>query len=118
MLLAFFWLFALQLLGEVIVRLLHLPVPGPVLGMAFLALLFSYRARWFQSVKPVAAGLLSHLSLLFVPAGVGLMVHGEMLLAVGWKLLLVLVLSTVFGLLACAAVIRVGTYFVADQRKR
>ncbi len=86
--------------------------------MAFLALLFSYRARWFQSVKPVAAGLLSHLSLLFVPAGVGLMVHGEMLLAVGWKLLLVLVLSTVFGLLACAAVIRVGTYFVADERKR
>ena len=61
-----------QLIGEVGVRLLHLSVPGPVLGMLVLFL-------WLTVRRPAANtglirasdGLLRHLQLLFIPAGVG-----------------------------------------------
>lgn len=69
-----------QLLGEVLVRLADIPVPGPVVGMAllFLGLLVHghlLKAETPVSVRKTAGGLLGHLSLLFVPAGVGVMTH-------------------------------------------
>ena len=61
-----------QLLGEVGVRLLHLPIPGPVLGML---VLFGYlslrRPSAGSGVVRASDGLLKHLQLLFIPAGVG-----------------------------------------------
>lgn len=64
-----------QLAGEVITRLLALPVPGPVVGMVLLFAGLVVRGRAPADLERVAAGLLSHLSLLFVPAGVGIMIH-------------------------------------------
>lgn len=65
----------LQLIGEVLVVTLKLPIPGPVMGMA---LLFSLLMAWDYVPEPLeetANGLLNNLSLLFVPAGVGVMLH-------------------------------------------
>jgi putative effector of murein hydrolase LrgA (UPF0299 family) len=64
-----------QLVGEVSTRLLHLPVPGPVLGMLLLFITLLLHKRVEPVVEPASSALLSHLSLLFVPAGVGVMVH-------------------------------------------
>ena len=64
------WLLVLQSLGEVLARGLALPFPGPVVGMVLLLLAL----RWRVVREPVALCadfLLSHLSLLFVPVGVG-----------------------------------------------
>ena len=60
-----------QLLGEALVRTLAVPVPGPVVGMAGLLLALVLRPAWLAALKPTTATLLQHLSLLFVPAGVG-----------------------------------------------
>jgi holin-like protein len=61
-----------QLAGEFLVRLLDLPVPGPVVGMVLLLVVLQVREPKRDSgVVRVAEGLLSHLQLLFVPAGVG-----------------------------------------------
>jgi len=72
---ALFALFACQLTGETIVRALGLPVPGPVLGALFLFLFLLWRGRVPESLRSVSRGLLANLSLLFVPAGVGIIVH-------------------------------------------
>ena len=65
-----------QLAGEVAVRLLHLPVPGPVAGMAILFLgLLARRREAPAEVASVADALLNHLGLLFVPAGVGVVLY-------------------------------------------
>jgi holin-like protein len=65
-------LLACQLLGEALVALLDLPVPGPVVGMVvLLALLTVWRPGPDAGVVRVAEGLLRHLQLLFVPAGAG-----------------------------------------------
>jgi len=61
-----------QLAGEFVVRLLDLPVPGPVAGMVLLLVLLQVlRPARDSAVPRVAEGLLKHLQLLFVPAGVG-----------------------------------------------
>jgi len=97
-------LLTLQLLGEVVVRSLGVPLPGPVLGMAVLLVLLALRPAWLQGLKPTANGLLQHLSLLFVPAGVGVMLHLQRLGEEAWAIGLAIVLSSWIGM-ACAAVV-------------
>ena len=61
-----------QLAGEILVRLTGLPVPGPVLGMVFLFLFLCAYRRVPGPLERASGLLLDHLSLLFVPAGVGI----------------------------------------------
>jgi holin-like protein len=64
-----------QLIGEVVVQFLALPVPGPVVGLLLLFLTLCARRSIAEPLRDTANGILQHLSLLFVPAGVGVMVH-------------------------------------------
>ncbi len=66
-----------QLVGEITVLYLKLPVPGPVMGMVLLFITLLIRRGTPDSLATASGNLLSHLSLLFVPAGVGMMVHFE-----------------------------------------
>jgi holin-like protein len=95
-------LLVFQLLGEALVRTVGLPVPGPVLGLALLLPLLAWRPAVLTMVRPTAQTLLQHLSLLFVPAGVGVMLHlnriGQEALAIG----VALVVSTWVGLVVAA----------------
>lgn len=98
-------LLALQAMGEVLARGLALPFPGPVIGLLLLVLaLFSAWVR--TQVVPTAETLLAHLSLLFVPVGVGVVMHLDVLGEHGPALLLALVISTWVGLLVTALVLR------------
>ena len=100
MILAVAILLICQLMGETLARGLGLPVPGPVLGMALLLLGCLMLPGMAARVMPTAQGLLSHLSLLFVPAGVGVISHLDVLGGSGPALLLVLVISTALALIA------------------
>jgi putative effector of murein hydrolase LrgA (UPF0299 family) len=68
-----------QLAGELMVVVLGWPVPGPVVGMALLFLGLVIRGGVPQPLADTANGLLAQLSLLFVPAGVGVMTHLRLL---------------------------------------
>ena len=98
------WLLGLQSLGELLARGLSLPFPGPVIGM----LLMVGALRFAVVREPVAACanfLLSHLSLLFVPVGVGVMTHLGLLSQFGLRMLVAVVLSTWVGLGVTALVL-------------
>jgi holin-like protein len=99
------WLLLLQSLGEVISRGLQLPLPGPVVGLLLLLLAL----RWplvHDNVRAVAEFLLQHLSLLFVPVGVGVMTHVAILSQYGARIAIVIVLSTWISLAVSALVLR------------
>ena len=83
-----------QLIGEITVRLLGVPIPGPVLGMVMLFVTLMIRGKAPESVDQASTALLSHLSLLFVPAGVGMMAHFGRLAAAGGTINLPLLVST------------------------
>ncbi len=91
------WLLVFQSIGELLARGLALPLPGPVIGM--ILLLAALRLPGVR--EPVSACsdfLLSHLSLLFVPVGVGVMTHISLLGQYGLRMLVVVALSTLAGL--------------------
>lgn len=94
MLLDLFLLLAFQLLGELLVFLLALPVPGPVVGLVLLFALCLIRRRVPATLETTARALLAHLSLLFVPAGVGVMLHFARIATEWPAILAALVLST------------------------
>jgi holin-like protein len=62
-----------QLAGEVLSRGLGLPVPGPVLGMALLFGFLRLQGGPDPELEQTGGALLRHLPILFVPAGVGVM---------------------------------------------
>ncbi|MBN8505760.1 MAG: CidA/LrgA family protein [Burkholderiales bacterium] len=95
-------LLAFQLLGEALTHLGGLPLPGPVVGMALLFIAWPSLARWQRRLEDLATQLLSHFGLLFVPAGVGVMVHAH-LLAQWWGPLLLAVLAGTVGTLVVGA---------------
>lgn len=97
-----------QLIGEFGARLLDIPVPGPVIGMLLLFLALAVRRSVPPSLDTASSTLLSHLSLLFVPAGVGMMIHLERITGEWLPIAVALLGSTVITMLA-SALIMAGT---------
>jgi holin-like protein len=112
------WLMLLQLIGEALAHLLSLPFPGPVVGM--LLLVISLRVPPVRDpVQAAASYLLSHLSLLFVPVGVGVITHLDLLRSYGLKLMLVIALSTWAGMAVTVLLTRtlMRDQFPADKKE-
>jgi putative effector of murein hydrolase LrgA (UPF0299 family) len=114
MLQGFFVLLACQLAGESISRGLHVPIPGPVLGIMLLVG-FLFLRRWQTGEDPArrdaplgfaADGLLRYLGLLFVPAGVGIVQSFHLVLANGLAVIVALIGSTLITLIVTVFVFR------------
>jgi holin-like protein len=117
-------LLACDLAGEALRLATHAPVPGPVIGMLLLAALLILRQNRRQGRRqpPDAAGtpdgssaldrvsntLLSHMGLLFVPAGVGVIAQLPLLRSEWLAVLGGLLGSTLIGLVVTALVMHWG----------
>lgn len=108
------WLLVFQLLGEVISKGLGLPLPGPVVGMALLFAVLVVRGELPDGLKDTAAGLLKHLSLLFVPAGVGVMMHLH-LLQNEWQAISAALLVSTLATIAVTALVMKGLIKLKGQ---
>lgn len=98
-----------QLVGEIIVRALRAPLPGPVLGFMLLFGVLMLRDRFavlargplvVGGIEGTTKGLLAHMSLLFVPAGVGVVQKLDLIAAHGIAIVAVLAGSVVLTMLA------------------
>ena len=106
MLNGFLALLLCQFVGELLVLITGMPVPGPVVGMVLLLVVLVIFKRTPDSVRFVSEGLLRHLALLYVPAGVGLMVHLEMISQYWLAILVALLVSTFVTMLMTVLVFR------------
>ena len=111
-----------QLAGEAFVRGLGLPMPGPVIGLMILLVLLLARDRFSMlargplqgdGVESASRGLLANLSLLFVPAGVGVVQKLDLIVNHGVAFLGVLVISVLITLL-----VTVATFLLASRLLR
>jgi holin-like protein len=100
-----------QLIGEFMALSLKLPVPGPVLGMILLFITLSLRGRNSTALDSASSALLTHLSLLFVPAGVGMMVHFDRITHEWLPITITLFLSTVITMMATAGIMWVANHY-------
>lgn len=94
----------MQLMGEGLARIAGLGIPGPVIGLVLLAGLLALVPSLRETVTPLANTLLGHLSLLFVPAAVGLIQHLGVFASDFWPLILALSVSTLLTLMVTALV--------------
>ena len=92
-----------QLAGEFVARGLSLPIPGPVLGLVILLAALVFRSSLAGALRPTCHVILAHLSLMFVPAGVGVIDNLDVLSSDWAKLLVVLTLSTILSMLVTVA---------------
>ena len=99
------WLLALQSAGELLARGLNLPFPGPVVGMLMLLVALNWQVVR-GDVSVCAEFLLAHLSLLFVPVGVGVIAHLGLVSRYGIQMFVVVVVSTLVGLAVTALALR------------
>jgi holin-like protein len=108
---AFALLLLCQLAGEILSHGLGLPMPGPVIGLlilfAGLVITQNFGKVTAGSINDTAlgratGGLLQHLSVLFVPAGVGVIDHLHLLQTFGPVLFLALAVSTALALAVTA----------------
>lgn len=95
-----------QLVGELLARVLALPLPGPVIGMLLLFIVLLIRGSVPSTLKETAQTILQHLALLFVPAGVGVMVYFALLKSEWLALLLTLIGSTILTMVVTAYTLR------------
>lgn len=109
-------LFLYQLVGEISVRLFQVPVPGAVLGMALLFISLLVKRRVSKPVETASTGLLSHLSLLFVPAGVGVMAHFNRIANEWMPITTALLLSTVITMAATAVIMQMSNRLLVERR--
>lgn len=119
-----------QLTGEAFARGLGVPVPGPVIGMGlmfgFLFLRDAARSPLPRilpapltdgTLETVAKALLVNLSLLFVPAGVGVVGRLDLVKTQGVKLAIILLVSTALSLVTTVLVFR-GVVTLMERRGR
>lgn len=106
-----------QLIGETIARLSGLPLPGPVIGMALLFLTLTLRGDLPDNLRTTASGLLQHLSLLFVPAGVGVVLYLS-LIADQWAAISVSLLVSTVATIAVSALVMLGFERLSGRRNK
>ena len=118
-------LLACQLIGEILVRALLLPLPGPVAGLGLLFLFLVWHGRGKADpaeavpleLGRVSDALLRNLSLLFIPAAVGVVQYLDLLRANALAIATAIVLSTTLTLIITAVTFRLVSRLHAFRRK-
>ncbi len=109
-------LFFCQLAGEALVRTSGIAFPGPVLGMGLLFAILAARGRSTPALDATADTLLKNLSLLFVPAAVGVVQQAGLIAANWLAITLALVVSTLMTLIVTVFTFRAVARRVEARR--
>lgn len=112
-----------QLIGEAVAHAAALPVPGPVIGLVLCVVLLLGRDRLLRfmpremqdgTFERTGHGMLGHLSMLFIPAGVGVIQRLDVLAGNALPLTVAIVVSTTLGL-AVTALVFTGIVRLVDR---
>jgi holin-like protein len=119
-------LLGFELAGEMLVRLLHIPIPGPIAGLlllfAFLRARINFDLGAVDAIETTAVAqvtdpMLRNLAILFVPSGVGVMQCADLFLAHGPAVVIVLVGSTLATLTVTVLVFAAAQAWLKRARR-
>lgn len=106
MLFGLFILMVYWLAGELITAAIGWPVPGNVVGLVLLWLSLTIYRRVPEGLVDASRALIRYLTLLFVPAGVGLIQHWDRLMSNGLWMILIIAISTVLTALVMIGLLK------------
>lgn len=104
--------------GNVLEKLFYLPVPGSVIGLFLLLMALIAFDRLSNYVRPVALVLISYLALLFVPAGVGIMLHVDRIQHEALAISCSLLFSTILSIVVCSLTIKYSMRWLEKRRNK
>jgi holin-like protein len=107
-------LIALQFFGEWVAHMTRIPIPGPVIGLVALLCLLSASPSLLREMEGASLGLLNHLSLLFIPAGAGVVMLAGALKGQLIAIAIAILVSTGLSIATTALV----TVVLLEKRKR
>ncbi len=120
----FFYILLCSFIGELIKSLLGLPIPGSVVGMIILFIALESKILKIEDVKEAGAWLLGNLTILFVPAGVGVMVSFSALKDIWYILALVSLMVTAISMGVVGVIVQKikrrfeGSYLDIDDKAK
>ncbi|MDG6111119.1 CidA/LrgA family protein [Lactococcus formosensis] len=88
-------IFGFSFVGDTLSNSLHLPVPGSILGMIFLFLALQFKVLKFTDVDEVGSFLINNMTILFLPAGVGIMAKWSLISNFWWQIALIILLALI-----------------------
>ncbi len=88
-------IFGFSFVGDTLSNSLHLPVPGSILGMIFLFLALQFKVLKFTDVDEVGSFLINNMTILFLPAGVGIMAKWSLISDFWWQIALIVLLALI-----------------------
>lgn len=106
------------LLGDFVHRVMLVPLSGPLLGMCFLLFALILRGGPSDGLQATARPLLASLALLFVPAGVGVVAHLDLLTLYWLPILVATIGGAVVSLLVTAGTMLLVERLMASRRGR
>ena len=109
----------LFILAQQLVDWWHLPLPANLVGMVLLLALIVCRVVPLKWVRAGSRWLLAEMLLFFVPAVVAVVNYAELLMVDGWRIFIVIAISTSLVLGATALVVdKVYRYELARNARR
>lgn len=105
-----------SMLINALTSLLHIPLPGSIIGMLILFLLLESGVVRLNWVEVGASWLLAELLLFFIPSAVGVMKYSSLLEADGLQVLAVVLIGT-FAVIAGSGLLTGAIYKVKERRE-
>ena len=127
MLRSIFVIFFFQLLGEFIKKFFEMRIPGPVIGLILLLVTLIFLKKFKKTVINnlkadvinTSNYILSYLSLLFVPIGVGVVMHLSYLENNLFRVLIIVFISTILTIGGTAFLMeKINRKLIKNDRKR
>jgi len=106
---------AISILSNFLVDVLHIPLPGSIIGILILFLLLQSKMIRVEWIELGANFLLAELLLFFIPSVVGVVRYSDLLRTEGVHLLIIIVLSTII-VMTCAGVSAKKILYIRSQK--
>lgn len=94
-----------SLIGEFISKFLHLPIPGSVTGMIILFIFLELKLIKMKRIEKVGEFLIDNLGILFVPAGVGIMVKFNFIKEIWLSFFVIAIITTIISLIITVKIV-------------
>lgn len=94
-----------SLIGELISNIIKLPIPGSVIGMIILFIFLELKLIHMKKIEKVGEFLIENLGILFVPAGVGIMVKFNFIKEIWLSFFVIAIITTVISLIITVKIV-------------
>ncbi len=107
----FMYILLFSIVGEFLSTGLNLPLPGSIIGMVLLFLALKFKLIRLRQIYDAGQFMIENMTILFLPAGVGIMSHWDAIAKYWWQIIVITLLAIVVNF----AVIGFVTQFIKQR---